>query len=74
MNTLTTKSLLALVLGTGMVSSAWADDGQAEVGPAKAAKESAHFIDYLDRDTVLGGKFSTWLELASDYVFRGESE
>lgn len=51
-----------------------ADDGQAEVGPVKAAKESADFVELLDRDTFLGGKFSTWVEFASDYVFRGESE
>lgn len=49
-------------------------NGEAEVGPAKAAKESNQFVEYLDRDTVLGGKFSTWVEFASDYVFRGESE
>ncbi len=74
MKTTTLKTLVALMLGSTMVSSAWADEGQAEVGPAKAAKESAHFTDYLDRDTFLGGKFSTWVEFASDYVFRGESE
>lgn len=51
-----------------------ANDGYAEVGPAKAAKESGSFVEYLDRDVVLGGKFSTWVELATDYVFRGESE
>lgn len=70
----TLKTLSALTLAVSAVSPVWADEGQAEVGPAKAAKESMHFTDYLDRDTVLGGKFSTWLELASDYVFRGESE
>ena len=48
--------------------------GPAEVGPAKAAKESTAFDDFLDGETLFGGKFSTWLELASDYVFRGESE
>ncbi|KGM06704.1 hypothetical protein LP43_1928 [Methylophaga thiooxydans] len=74
MKTQTLTTLSALVLGATIASSAWADEGQAEVGPAKAAKESTHFTDYLDRDTVLGGKFSTWVELASDYVFRGESE
>lgn len=45
-----------------------------ETGPAKAAKESASFLEHLDRDTLFGGKFSTWVELATDYVFRGESE
>lgn len=49
-------------------------EGLAEVGPVKAAKESNEFSRYLDGDTLLGGKFTTWLELASDYVFRGTSE
>ncbi len=49
-------------------------EGYAETGPAKAAKESASFLEHLDRDTLFGGKFSTWVELATDYVFRGESE
>lgn len=65
-----------------MVCPSWAgdakdsvtDSGYAEVGPARAAKKSNEFVEFLDRDTFLGGKFSTWLELASDYVFRGESE
>jgi uncharacterized protein (TIGR02001 family) len=50
------------------------EEGYAETGPAKAAKESASFLDNLDRETLFGGKFSSWFELASDYVFRGESE
>lgn len=50
------------------------NEGYAETGPAKAAKESTSFLEALDRDTFLGGKFSTWTELATDYVFRGESE
>jgi uncharacterized protein (TIGR02001 family) len=48
--------------------------GPAETGPVKAAKESTAFDRFLDGDTLFGGKFTTWLELASDYVFRGESE
>lgn len=48
--------------------------GSAEVGPAKAAKQSIDFSQFLDREEVWGGKFTTWLELASDYVFRGTSE
>lgn len=51
-----------------------ADSSHGETGPTKAAKESNQFVEYLDRDEVLGGKFSTWMEFASDYVFRGESE
>lgn len=35
---------------------------------------SVAFVEYLDREEVLGGKLSTWVEFASDYVFRGESE
>ena len=49
-------------------------EGPVETGPVKAAKESASFDEFLDGETVFGGKFTTWLELASDYVFRGESE
>ncbi len=40
----------------------------------EAISETNSFDKFLDGDTVLGGKFSTWIELASDYVFRGESE
>jgi uncharacterized protein (TIGR02001 family) len=76
------KMLPALSLAVLAAPNSWANEAQpdtaesgyAEVGPAKAAKESNSFIEYLDRETVLGGKFSTWVELASDYVFRGESE
>tara|TARA_R110002050_G_scaffold57423_1_gene128783 strand:+ start:3900 stop:4742 length:843 start_codon:yes stop_codon:yes gene_type:complete len=64
---------LPVVLAATMMSPVWAD-GEAETGPAKAAKESTQFTEFLDRDEVLGGKFSTWVEFASDYVFRGESE
>tara|TARA_R110002049_G_scaffold176515_3_gene343708 strand:- start:3411 stop:4256 length:846 start_codon:yes stop_codon:yes gene_type:complete len=64
---------LPVALAATMMSPVWAD-GEAETGPAKAAKQSTQFTDYLDREEVLGGKFSTWVEFASDYVFRGESE
>lgn len=50
------------------------ETGPAETGPVKAAKESMAFDDFLDNETLLGGKFTTWVEFASDYVFRGESE
>lgn len=49
-------------------------EGVSETGPVKAAKESNAFSDYLDGDELFGGKFTTWIELASDYVFRGTSE
>jgi uncharacterized protein (TIGR02001 family) len=49
-------------------------EGLAEVGPVKAAKQSNDWASYLDQDEVLGGKFTTWLEFASDYVYRGTSE
>lgn len=32
------------------------------------------FDNFLDDETVLGGEFSTWVEFASDYMFRGTSE
>ena len=63
-----------LLAGLVATSSSLADSGQAEAGPAKAAKESIAFVELLDREEILGGKFSTWVEFASDYVFRGESE
>lgn len=73
------KALPAWAAGALMIAPAWAEEAAtgsayAETGPAKAAKESGGFVAALDRETVLGGKFSTWAELASDYVFRGESE
>lgn len=46
----------------------------AEEGPARAGKIASTFEDYLDGDELLGGKFTTWVEFATDYVFRGESE
>ena len=49
---------LPVVLAATMMSPVWAD-GEAETGPAKAAKESTQFTEFLDRDEVLGGKFST---------------
>ncbi len=63
---------IALLVGPSWAGDA--DSGYAEVGAARAAKKSNEFVEFLDRDTFLGGKFSTWMELASDYVFRGESE
>jgi hypothetical protein len=46
-----------------------------EVNPERqASDEIGDFDTFLDKETVFGGKFSTWIELASDYVFRGESE
>ncbi|MEX1199277.1 MAG: TorF family putative porin [Methylophaga sp.] len=74
MKTFKLNHLVLLMAGTVISSASFADSGQAEVGPAKAAKESVAFVDYLDREEVFGGKFSTWVEFASDYVFRGESE
>lgn len=46
----------------------------AEEGPARAGKMASAFEDYLDGDELFGGKFTTWVEFATDYVFRGESE
>ncbi len=59
---------------TAQVKTLPAETGPAEIGPAKAAKESISYDDFLDSETLLGGKFTTWIEFASDYVFRGESE
>ena len=71
--------LLYVALSVLLASHAHAEEqevieGVSETGPVKAAKESTDFARYLDGDTLLGGKFTTWLELASDYVFRGTSE
>lgn len=50
-------------------------DSYTEPGVSRAARAaSASVFDELDKDVLFGGKFSTWVELASDYVFRGESE
>ena|SRR5690554_410722 len=69
-----TICVMAALISTPVWSAEANNEGPAETGPAKAAKESNRFIEYLDRETVLGGTFSTWVEFASDYVFRGESE
>lgn len=74
MKSFNVNALVGLMAGILTSSASFADGGQAEVGPAKAAKESVAFVEFLDREEVLGGKFSTWVEFASDYVFRGESE
>ncbi len=70
MKTFKLNHLALLMAGTVISSASFADGGQAEAGPTKAAKESVAFVDYLDREEVFGGKFSTWVEFASDYVFR----
>lgn len=74
MKTFKLNQYALLLAGFAATSTSFADSGQAEAGPAKAAKESVAFVEFLDREEVFGGKFSTWVEFASDYVFRGESE
>lgn len=49
-------------------------DSSTEPAASRAARAADSVFDALDKDVFLGGKFSTWVELASDYVFRGESE
>jgi uncharacterized protein (TIGR02001 family) len=49
-------------------------DSATEPPASRAARAASSVFDELDKDVFLGGKFSTWVELASDYVFRGESE
>ncbi len=49
-------------------------DSSTEPAASRAARAAGSVFDALDKDVFLGGKFSTWVELASDYVFRGESE
>ncbi len=49
-------------------------DSATEPPAARAARAASSVFDELDKEVFLGGKFSTWVELASDYVFRGESE
>lgn len=49
-------------------------DSATEPAASRAARSASSVFDELDKDVFLGGKFSTWVELASDYVFRGESE
>ena len=59
MNTLKLKTSFSLVALLVLSPAILADEGPAETGPAKAAKETASFVDVLDRDTFLGGKFNT---------------
>lgn len=49
-------------------------DSATEPAASRAARAASSVFDELDKDVLLGGKFSTWVEFASDYVFRGESE
>jgi len=49
-------------------------DSATEPAASRAARAASSVFDELDKDVFLGGKFSTWVEFASDYVFRGESE
>ncbi len=47
----------------------------AESSPERSGSGHDNAFDkFLDADEMLGGKFSLWTEIASDYVFRGESE
>lgn len=49
-------------------------DSSTEPAASRAARAASTVFDELDKDVLFGGKFSTWVEFASDYVFRGESE
>lgn len=65
------KTVVTLAALLGLVSTAAAD----EAAPERQAQAEAPFMNgFFDDDEVLGGSFSTWIEFASDYVFRGESE
>ena len=47
----------------------------AETSPERQGSGHDNAFDkFLDADEVLGGQFSLWTEIATDYVFRGESE
>lgn len=61
--------ITVLALGAGFGSHA-----MAETSPERQAKVESGFDKYLDGDEVLNGKLSLWTEIATDYVFRGESE
>ncbi len=62
-------SFFLLALGGGFGSSAMAENG-----PERQAQPESGFDAFLDSETVFNGKFSLWTELATDYVFSGESE
>ena len=53
-----TVCVMAALISTPVWSAEANNEGPAETGPATAAKESNRFIEYLDRETVLGGTFS----------------
>lgn len=58
-----------LALGSGFASTAMAENS-----PERQARVESGFDQYLDGERVLNGNLSFWAELATDYVFRGESE
>jgi uncharacterized protein (TIGR02001 family) len=60
-----------LTLGAALNSNVMAEDGP-ERSAAPEAESS--FDTFLDNEIPFNGKFSIWVELATDYVFRGESE
>ncbi len=45
-----------------------------EVREGRGVVPSNILDDFLNSETVFGGKFTTWVEFASDYMFRGTSE
>lgn len=73
-----TNNIISIaVFAAGMVLSfntiaAEGDSQNAE--PDQQTKTTSTFDEFLDNEQPLGGKFSTWVEFASDYVFRGTSE
>jgi uncharacterized protein (TIGR02001 family) len=71
-NNIQKMTLAGSIMLTALCSAnVWAESNNPE---RTATVETNSFDKLLDGDELLGGKFSTWIELASDYVFRGESE
>jgi len=67
MKNTTLITLLALAVG-------FSSNVMAETHPERQANADSGFDKFLDDETLFNGKFSLWTELATDYVFRGESE
>jgi uncharacterized protein (TIGR02001 family) len=76
------KSTILFVAGLALSANTFAteeSDAKNTVTPERTSavetvNETSAFDAFLDSDKPFGGKFSTWVEFASDYVFRGESE
>lgn len=69
------KQIAAVAVGMFISLNALAADEQDQNAEYNQQTEATSSFDaFLDNEQPFGGKFSTWVEFASDYVFRGTSE